>query len=98
MCDVEVNKRVPVGVEVVSNLSISAILLKSHAWSVIVGATVVGSNGGGYALVPPSVGKAGLERAETACAEREVGAGAVLLGLSGNDVDNAPHGVAPVEH
>ena len=93
MGDVCIHIGFPVGIEVVTQFQVAAILLESHAGAVVVGAVILGSGGGGEFSAAHLGACLCLHRSITAGAHVDVRAPSVGLHATGHDVHHTAHGV-----
>ena len=84
--------------EVITQLEVSAVLLKTETRTVVVATAILSGNNAVKPTLPDAVGELSLERAVRAGAETDVGLHAVLTHLARHDVDHTAHGVGAVEH
>ena len=102
--EVGIDVGVPMLVEVVAQFQIAAVLLETHARTVVVRAAVLTGEGAGEASGTGLIGHLCLHRSVGAAAELQLGGNPVAtfaeggIAAPGDDVDDAAHRIAAVEH
>ena len=95
--DVHIAHGLPMFAEVVSQLEESGILLKGVVGAVSVGASIVQPDDGREFALADALGQFALHRAVGTGGKADVALRAVLLHLSGDDVDHTSHSIGAIQ-
>ena len=95
---IPVEESIPMFVEIITELQVTTILLKTHTGAMVVTTSVLGSNRTGEITRTHLIGDFSLNRSPGACTQIDIRTHAVLLHAARHDVDDSTHRITAVKH